>query len=181
MANKNRPIIDDSNGNVGISTLSVPTSKLQVGGNVVPDLSLTYSLGLPSAQWISVNSAYVTTSVAIRAPFAALNTISASGVSASIIDFTSGSNPPWSEGNVFYDWGEHSLAVYNDNSQVTYNVGQETVEKVFNPSAGNIPVGTPVYISTSNASGFPQIYLGRSRKPKVFKPWDECDSFNLDS
>ena len=26
-----------------------------------------------------------------------------------------------------------------------------------------------------------QVYLGRSRKPKVFKPWDECDSFNLDS
>ena len=25
------------------------------------------------------------------------------------------------------------------------------------------------------------VYLGRSRKPKVFKPWDECDSFNLDS
>lgn len=163
MANKGRPVIDDSNGNVGIGTIAAPIYRLQVGGQVVPDSNLSYSLGLPTAQWLT-SYVYqrignnITASSAIRAPFAAINTISASGVSASIIDFNSGSNPPYAEGNVFYDWGEHTLTVYNDNNQITHNLGQENIIKVFNPSAGSIPTGMPVFISSSNAAGFPQIY-----------------------
>ena len=53
MASKNRPLIDDYGGNIGIGTISTPTSKLQVGGNITPDLPSTYSLGIPSAYWSS--------------------------------------------------------------------------------------------------------------------------------
>jgi hypothetical protein len=162
MANKIRPIIDDSNGNVGISTLGVPTSKLQVGGNVVPDLNVSYSLGLPNAQWSSsyvynsVNS-IITASIAIRAPLAALNTISSSAITTSVIQFVSASTPPYVEGAVFYDWAEHALSVYDDNNQVTHNLGQENLMRVYNPMAGALPTGMPVYISESNA-GFPKIW-----------------------
>ncbi len=162
MANKVRPIIDDSNGNVGISTRGVPTSKLQVGGNVVPDLNVTYSLGLANAQW-SASYVYqhvgsiVTASIAIRAPFASITTISGSAITTSIVDFTSGSNPPYAESTVFYDWAEHTLAVYNDNNQISHNLGQENLVRVYNPSVGALPAGMPVYISASNSVGVPQV------------------------
>lgn len=162
MPNKVRPIIDDFNGNVGIGAKNVPTTKLQVGGHITPDTNVSYSLGLPSLQWSSsyigtMVSSQATASAAFRTPFAAITTISASGITASVIDFNSGSNPPYVEGIVFYDWAEHSLAVYGDNNQVTHNLGQENLVRVYNPTVGAYPIGMPVYISASNSTGYPQI------------------------
>lgn len=134
-----RPIIDDSNGNVGISTRSAPTSKLQVGGNVVPDLNVTYSLGLPNAQWSSSYiyqhvGGIITASVALNARHIAVNTISASGgITASMLHFFSASTPPTAESRMFYDWGEHSLAYYSEIPSFAVNIGQENVVRVYNP------------------------------------------------
>ncbi len=170
MANDTRPIFDNFNGNVGVGTKNVPTTRLQVGGHVTPDTNVSYSLGLPSLQWSSsyistMVSSQATASAAFRTPFAAITTLSASGVTASIIQFSSASNPPYVEGAVFYDWNEHTLTVYNDNNQVTHNLGQENLIKVFNPSVGALPAGMPVYISKSNAFGFPQVVPAQALGP----------------
>ena len=163
MPNKVRPIIDDSNGNVGISTLGVPTSKLQVGGHITPDLNVTYSLGLPNAYWSSsfihqhVGN-IITASVAINAKHIAANTVSAAGgITSSNMMFFSASAPPRAESRMFYDWAEHSVAYYTDVADLTVNVGQENVVRVYNPGTALLP-GVPVYISASNTMGVPRIY-----------------------
>jgi len=57
MANKYIPLINDIGGNVGISATTAQVAKLQVGGNIYPDLNVTYSLGSPSKTWLY---AYIT-------------------------------------------------------------------------------------------------------------------------
>ena len=161
MSSKTRPIIEDFGGLIGIGTKNVPIARLQVGGHVYPDVPMTYSLGSPTAQW---SSSYV---FQRSGTHAAILNITSSNISASrvvnfalttsLVQFTTASNPPYAEGLVFYDWSKHALTVYNDNNQITHNLGQKTLEKVYNPSVGAIPAGIPVYISQSNAQGFPQI------------------------
>jgi hypothetical protein len=161
MASKTRPIIEDFGGLIGIGTQNVPIARLQIGGHIYPDVPMTYSLGSPTAQW---SSSYV---FQRSGTHASILNITASNVSASrvvnfalttsLAQFTTASNPPYAEGLVFYDWSKHTLTVYNDNNQLTHNLGQKNLEKVYNPSAGAIPAGMPVYISASNAQGFPQV------------------------
>lgn len=71
-------------------------------------------------------------------------------------------NPGYREGRVFYDSGEKTLAYYNDNSNVTMNIGQETWMRVLNMSANDIVNGQAVYVSGYNVSGLPMIDLARA-------------------
>jgi hypothetical protein len=72
-------------------------------------------------------------------------------------------NPAYGEGRVFYDIGEHALAVYNDESEVTHQVGQEGFIRVYNESGATITNGSVVYISgTETVEDRPSISLARS-------------------
>ena len=67
-------------------------------------------------------------------------------------DFTIGQGaPPWKEGRVFWDDDSHTFGVYNDVSDVTLQVGQETHIRVKNETGSQINNGQVVYIS--GASG----------------------------
>lgn len=73
------------------------------------------------------------------------------------------SNPTHIEGKIFYDQNEHTLAVYNDQSAITHQLGQEGLIRVYNNSGSSISDGKPVYISgTEGTENRPTIALGRS-------------------
>ena len=68
-------------------------------------------------------------------------------VSSSILFNTTPFVPAWEEGRVFWDETNHTIALYNDQPEITHQLGQETLVRVV---AGEyIPNGTPVYISSS--------------------------------
>jgi hypothetical protein len=60
--------------------------------------------------------------------------------------------PLWTEGMIFYDEAQHTLAYYNDNPEVTVNVGQEQLIRVRNQTGSTISNGKAVYISGSSGS-----------------------------
>ena len=55
--------------------------------------------------------------------------------------------PVHAEGTVFYDEVEHSLCYYNDNAEVTVNIGQEEVMRVRNNTGSTIDNGRIVYVT----------------------------------
>lgn len=56
-------------------------------------------------------------------------------------------NPAYLEGRLFYDNTEKSLAYYSDNTELTLNIGQETVFRATNKSGVTLYSGNVVYIS----------------------------------
>jgi len=75
-------------------------------------------------------------------------------------DTTSGF-PSWQEGRTFWDNENHTFGVYNDESDITLQVGQETHMRVRNESGATILNGSPVYISGAN-QGLPTVELAKA-------------------
>lgn len=73
------------------------------------------------------------------------------------LDFQTGT-PAWKEGRVFYDNDSKTLAYYNDEPDITLNIGQENIVRISNGETGNIPNGKVVYISGSQGNR-PKGYL----------------------
>lgn len=76
----------------------------------------------------------------------------AGDVSSSYIQLdslTNGTAPTHSEGIVYYDSEEGSLTVYNDEADISLQVGQEFWIRARNETGVTITNGTPVYISGS--------------------------------
>lgn len=59
---------------------------------------------------------------------------------------------PHTEGLVFYDYNSHSLAYYNDDDDVTVNLGQEQLIRIYNATGGMLHDGKVVYISGAETS-----------------------------
>ncbi len=66
--------------------------------------------------------------------------------------------PGWKEGRVFYDNVDHTLAYYNDSNQMTVNIGQEHIVRVYNGESVQINNGEVVYINGSHGNT-PQVFL----------------------
>lgn len=75
--------------------------------------------------------------------------------------------PTHQEGKVFYDLDSHALAYYNEEEDVTIQVGQETVVRVRNVSGGPINNGQVVYISGANGQT-PTIELAQADSESTF-------------
>lgn len=69
--------------------------------------------------------------------------------SVNYIDFRDGSSTTYQEGRLFYDENEGALSFYNNEADITLNLGQEFYKKVFNSSGATILNGTPVKVSGS--------------------------------
>lgn len=67
-----------------------------------------------------------------------------------------GLKPAHNEGRIFYDSAFGALAVYNDEADITLQVGQEDYIRVYNSTDSDIPNGTPVYLVGEN-NGVPTI------------------------
>ncbi|MFA6325042.1 MAG: hypothetical protein WCX46_02330, partial [Candidatus Paceibacterota bacterium] len=78
------------------------------------------------------------------------------------VDFTSTSSPTYSEGRLFYDSVEKSLAYYNSIAGQTLNIGQENWIQVMNSTGSTIPDGSAVYINGADVSGIPTIALAQA-------------------
>lgn len=71
------------------------------------------------------------------------------------------STPTWVEGRLFYDQNSHSLAYYNDASNVTVNVGRESITRVRNSTGSTILNGRVVYISGATGQA-PRVSLAQA-------------------
>lgn len=81
------------------------------------------------------------------------------------IDFLTGNAaPPWHEGRVFYDDDNKTLAVYNDESDVMLQLGQEIYIRAKNVTGDVLLNGTLVYIDGAD-TGTPTIEKARSDSP----------------
>lgn len=84
-------------------------------------------------------------------------------IPAGTIDFSVGAAPAHTEGRVFYDNAAKALAVYNDESAVTLQVGQEIWLRVYNATGQAIANGASVYINGADSgSGLPTVALARA-------------------
>jgi hypothetical protein len=79
------------------------------------------------------------------------------------INFTNnlGGQPAWLEGRLFYDDVERCLSYYNDDADVTVNIGQEMVTKVRNDTGVTITNGSAVYL-TGALGNRPTVGLAQS-------------------
>jgi hypothetical protein len=89
------------------------------------------------------------------------NIISTGNTSGSVfdgvdyIDYNSNLNPKadYKEGRLFYDYNEHTLALYNDVSDITHQIGQEHLLRVRNETGSLLLNGKVVYISGAESGG----------------------------
>ena len=78
------------------------------------------------------------------------------------IDFNTGSAvPAWKSGRVFWDNTESCLAVYNEEADITLQVGQENWTRVFNDTGVTIANGAPVRIVGTHGD-HPEVVLAQS-------------------
>jgi hypothetical protein len=89
-------------------------------------------------------------------------TVSGSIANANYIDFnTASAVPAWKSGRVFWDDTDGCLAVYNNEADVTLQVGQENWTRVFNNSGVVINDGQPVRIVGTHGD-VPEVVLAQS-------------------
>lgn len=78
------------------------------------------------------------------------------------LDFdVSAGSPTYQEGRIFYDNTNKCIAFYNDEAEVTLQIGQEDWARVYNNTGSTITNGSVVYISGSQNS-FPSIALSKA-------------------
>jgi len=102
--------------------------------------------GIPLSTGSAWGTSYSTTgtgTVVALATAATLNNPTISDYTA----YTPTTAPSYAEGRVFYDSSAHTLNYYNDNSQMSLNIGQEQIVRVRNQTGSTIVNGSVVYIS----------------------------------
>lgn len=88
------------------------------------------------------------------------NNITASSGLFDALDMTplgNGSQPAYQEGVVFYDSENHTLSLYNDEADVTHQLGQEQFLRVRNNTGATIPNGAAVLINGAHGNSAPTI------------------------
>ena len=89
--------------------------------------------------------------------------LSTAPVFDTIVDFQPQTAPAYSQGRVWYDSTEKSLAYYNDATNNAVHIGQETIVKVVNNTGTTIPFGACVYVtSTATGYSYPGVALAKA-------------------
>jgi len=74
---------------------------------------------------------------------------------------TEANKPSYAEGRLFYDKAFGALAFYNDESDITLQIGQEEYIRVYNDTGSTVSNGTPVYL-TGESGATPTIAVARA-------------------
>ena len=113
-----------------------------------------YASGL-NLQRVTDNGSATTNAVTITDN----NITAASGLfdSLDMTPMAEGDYPPHQEGVVFYDNENHTLSLYNDESDVTLQLGQEEYLRVRNNTGATITNGQAVLITGSHGNAAPTI------------------------
>lgn len=69
--------------------------------------------------------------------------------------------PPYEQGLLFYDKEDHSLSYYNDDSNVTVNIGREQLIRVYNNTSVALQDGKAVYVNGAS-TGWPTVTLAKA-------------------
>jgi len=122
--------------------------------------SIPLSSGVPSTDYQVANKKYVDDSVGAENlwdrtettlyPHTLNDNINIGSGTAIVgeVDFNiNRDNPTHSEGKVFYDNIKHALSYYNEEADITVNIGQEVLIRVKNETGSTIPNGSVVYPS----------------------------------
>ena len=84
-------------------------------------------------------------------------------LSLNALQFASISTPSYSEGLVWYDSSQKSLAFYNDSSSSIVYIGEDVQMKVINNTGATIPNGSAVYVTgTSSGQSYPNVALAKA-------------------
>ena len=77
------------------------------------------------------------------------------------LNTTIATKPAYSEGRLFYDKAFGALAFYNDESDITLQIGQEEYIRVYNDTGATVSNGIPVYL-TGESGATPTIAVARA-------------------
>lgn len=77
------------------------------------------------------------------------------------INTTVATKPSHSEGRLFYDKAFGALGFYNEESDITLQIGQEEYIRVYNDTGSTITNGTPVYL-TGESGATPTVAVARA-------------------
>jgi hypothetical protein len=110
------------------------------------------SAGIPNSTGSAWGTSYSTTGSGTVIPLATGATIN-NPIVSNYLDWTASSAPSYTAGRLWYDTTQKALSYYNDVTNNTIHLGQETQLKVYNNTGSTIVKGAPVYI-TSTSSGF---------------------------
>ena len=124
--------------------------------------SLSSSVASDIEDIIDGTTTVTSASYALTASHAQNLTISGSIAGVDYIDFSTTSSVPHNEGRLFYDQENGALGFYNEETDITLQIGQEFYKRVYNNSGGVISNGTPVRISGSQGD-YPYIWPAVSR------------------
>ncbi len=118
------------------------------------DISLGYSVG---SLWVNVSTDEGFQCVDNTDGVAIWESITKT-FRADFIDFKNSlPNPSYLEGRVFYDNDKNALSYYNDESDTTINIGQETVIKIHNNNGGTILNGQALRFDGNVIGGIPTV------------------------
>lgn len=182
-------MILNSAGNLGVNTLT-PTEKVHITGNIRVTGTYMDSINAAgtSGQVLSstgTGTAWITPTASVGSVTGTVNRIVISGTStAPIIDigtdvvtlngaqvltnktltspiFTGVASPTYTQGKLLYDTDNECLTFYNNDSNVSLQIGQEAWIRVKNMSGSTITNGSVVYINGSD-SGLPTVALAKA-------------------
>lgn len=135
---------------------SVPWYIINFSGSNLTDIALRDHANLQNLQGGSAGQHYHLTQQQAQ------NVANLAKPTVEYIDFDStATNPAWKEGRVFYDKTEKCLSYYNEDSDVTVNIGQENLVRVYNNTGSVINNGSVVYINGASF-GIPNVALARA-------------------
>lgn len=165
------------------NTLTINASGVDLSGSTTDDLSegstnlyfttarakaslsggtgVTYSSATGS---ISIGQDVSTTA---NVQFGNIQTSSISTLDYADFDTALVSSPSFVEGRLFYDNVNKTMAFYNQEPDVTLQIGQEQWIRVYNNSGATIDNGKPVYI-TGSTSGWPTVALANANSVSTF-------------